>query len=542
MMMLSACLQVSVGHAVITFNVNSIADLADDGAMPGICHTTANSCTLRAAIMQANKVNGDVTIMVPAGRYELTIPAVAGDAEATGDLNLTSPAAGSPLIDIIGSGAASTLIDGKGINRIFRIHAGRRARISGVTIQNGKTADGDGAGILNEGSLKLLGSIVTGNRAFRIHPPATALTFAFGGGVFNSGVLEVVESTISVNIADGDIGGLGGGIFNYHTGNLTITSSTINENFSTLNAGGILNGGVLTVMNSTISGNRTRGAGGGIFSSGTTAVGNLYNTTIVFNRAAAEAANNTSAGGGVYISAGTANFRNALIAGNTRAAGTINDDCSGPLGSYGRNVMFITTGCTITGPGPMATLTTLAAVGPLRNNGGPTFTHALVNGVTNEAIDGGDPVQGCIGFTSQPLATDQRGVVRSMGVRCDLGAVEFNPNPFDIDKNGKHDALTDGLMAIRYLLGVTGSAVSSGALGTGATRTAAEIPAYLDTVRSQLDIDGNGSAEALTDGVLLLRYLFGLRGDNLIANAVDPSGQRKTAAQIQQFIQALSVP
>ena len=54
-----------------------------------------------------------------------------------------------------------------------------------------------------------------------------------------------------------------------------------------------------------------------------------------------------------------------------------------------------------------------------------------------------------------------------------------------------------------------------------------------------LDIDGSGSFDALTDGLIILRYAFGLRGDNLVNNSVDESASRKTAEQIEEYIQLL---
>ena len=117
------------------------------------------------------------------------------------------------------------------------------------------------------------------------------------------------------------------------------------------------------------------------------------------------------------------------------------------------------------------------------------------------------------------------------------------PPVLDVDVSANvttYDALTDGLLVIRYLFGMTGSSLTNGALGGTATRTdPAIIKSYLDAIRSQLDIDGNGSADALTDGLLIIRYLFGLRGSALIANALDPLATRKTATEIETYIQTL---
>ena len=104
----------------------------------------------------------------------------------------------------------------------------------------------------------------------------------------------------------------------------------------------------------------------------------------------------------------------------------------------------------------------------------------------------------------------------------------------------RYDALTDGLLVMRYLFGVTGSALTNSAVGGTATRSnPPAIKAFLDGLRPRLDIDGNGSVDALTDGVLILRYLFGLRGSSLIAGAVDPLGTRTTAPAIEAYVQTL---
>jgi hypothetical protein len=113
----------------------------------------------------------------------------------------------------------------------------------------------------------------------------------------------------------------------------------------------------------------------------------------------------------------------------------------------------------------------------------------------------------------------------------------------DVDASGNvttYDALTDGLLVIRYLFGLTGTALTNGALGGTATRTdPAAIKSYLDGIRTQLDVDGSGQADALTDGLLIIRYLFGLRGNALIAGAVDPQATRMTAPAIATYIQSL---
>lgn len=49
-------------------------------------------------------------------------------------------------------------------------------------------------------------------------------------------------------------------------------------------------------------------------------------------------------------------------------------------------------------------------------------------------------------------------------------------------------------------------------------------------------IDGNGQIDALTDGLLTLRYLFGLEGGTLIAGVVAPDATRTTAVDIETHL------
>ena len=55
---------------------------------------------------------------------------------------------------------------------------------------------------------------------------------------------------------------------------------------------------------------------------------------------------------------------------------------------------------------------------------------------------------------------------------------------------------------------------------------------------NQMDIDGSGDVMALTDGLLLIRYLFGFRGDSLISGAVGTDATRTTSSEIEDYIKA----
>jgi len=74
----------------------------------------------------------------------------------------------------------------------------------------------------------------------------------------------------------------------------------------------------------------------------------------------------------------------------------------------------------------------------------------------------------------------------------------------------------------------------------GAPRsTAAQIEPYLAGLGSVLDVDGVGGPDALTDGLLIIRYLFGLRGAPLTAGAVAPGATRYSAPDIEAYIKSL---
>ena len=108
---------------------------------------------------------------------------------------------------------------------------------------------------------------------------------------------------------------------------------------------------------------------------------------------------------------------------------------------------------------------------------------------------------------------------------------------FDIDENSEAKALTDGLLVIRHLFGFTGDALATGAISSDATRDRAEdISALLSGADSELDIDGNGESKALSDGLLLIRYLFGFTGDALTVGAIGEGATRDTSEAIEAYI------
>ena len=164
--------------------------------------------------------------------------------------------------------------------------------------------------------------------------------------------------------------------------------------------GGIYNVGTADLTNSTVSGNTTGNGGeGGAFGD----------------------SGDGGDGGGIYNDADT-DFKNTIIANNTAGSGA--PDCGGNLDSYGYNLVEDPSDCTINevaNPGTDITGQD-PNLGPLQDNGGPTFTHALQVG--SPAIDAIPPI-------SCTVTDDQRGVSRPQptGGNCDIGAYELEQQP-----------------------------------------------------------------------------------------------------------------
>ena len=74
---------------------------------------------------------------------------------------------------------------------------------------------------------------------------------------------------------------------------------------------------------------------------------------------------------------------------------------------------------------------------------------------------------------------------------------------------------------LRGMFGLDGNTLVTGAIASGAFYTEpVDIESRIATLGDLADIDGNGDIDALTDGLLTLRYLFGLQGDTLINGVV----------------------
>jgi hypothetical protein len=289
-------------------------------------------------------------------------------------------------ITISGPGADNLAVDGRSTTRVFHIGPDTTVTLSDLTVINGYAGVGvsDGGGIYNDhGTLTVEACTISDNGALE-----------FGGGIYNDAgdgeaVLEITDSTISDNFSVGTGGGIDndGTLGNAH---LKIVKSTMDGNSST-GGGGIINttnlsgNATLQISNTTLSENSALSSGGGISNVGPLG-GGAATVDLV----------------GVIFKMGTSGENIANTSGTVTSLGyNLSDD-----GGSGY----------LTGPGDQ--INTDPMLGPLQDNGGPTFTHALLSG--SPAIDTGDP-----NFIPPPLY-DQRGpgFDRVVNGRIDIGSFE----------------------------------------------------------------------------------------------------------------------
>lgn len=115
-------------------------------------------------------------------------------------------------------------------------------------------------------------------------------------------------------------------------------------------------------------------------------------------------------------------------------------------------------------------------------------------------------------------------------------------NVDDSGVNTRYRALSDGLAILRYLRAERGASLAAAAASDAARGTSDSIAAYLDALGMMLDVDGNGVKDDATDGLLILRFLLGIRDASLIANALasSPPATRTTAVEIVDYLNAMT--
>ena len=455
-----------------------------DDPMPDGCSPT--DCSLREAVIAANASPNADTIILPAGTYVLTLggfdaAAAVGDLDITGPVTLIGQGPEQTIIDAsaindrvieahpgadvtisgmsIINGSVSTT-NGGGVacyqaaltleNAVVRLNsAGSRdggglyARECTVTLSATQVVSNvanNGGGIYGrESTLALAHSTVAHNDAARsgggIYGRESTLALAHstvahndaarpGGGVYGLGT----AASLSYSTLFGNTARAGGGLFIWGTGaSVTVANSLVAENEADRGGGGLVvsdDALWLTIENSTFSGNRANGYGGGV---STRVPTTITHATITNNWAGTEGDDLSGVGGlFAYQSGALVRLEHTILAGNVDRKNATDRDCrrwgAATVTSQGYNLVEAVGNCTFTSAGDISGQDPL--LGPLQDNGGATWTHALLDG--SPARDAGDP-----NFAPPPLY-DQRGPTfpRLAHGRVDIGAFEVRPQVY----------------------------------------------------------------------------------------------------------------
>jgi predicted outer membrane repeat protein len=297
-------------YAPATFNVTTTLDVVDAG--DGLL-------SLREAINDANATAELDRIVLPAGTFAIQLQGNNDDANLFGDFDITNP------VIFKGVDAASTIIDADRLDRAFNIlgpaSGGFLVKFRRMTIQNGFAADDGGAIEVRDQSttefsnltlrkVNLLanyadssGGAVRFNEAGNLTMRECEVTgnSAFSGGAVRMdevgafrGDISALDCVFSDNYSESN----GGALFS--TGNVTLTNTTLSNNFARLSGGGLhqaIGGIPITMLNCLIDGNIAgSGDGGGIDAS--SSLVNLTDCTISNNRSG-------DRGGGLYGDSGS---------------------------------------------------------------------------------------------------------------------------------------------------------------------------------------------------------------------------------------------
>jgi hypothetical protein len=416
----------------------------ETGATTLIVTTTNDSGTGSLRQMIANALPNFTDTIGFAPNVIGTITLTSGELTIDKSLNITGP--GAKLLAVSGNNAGLVfdVLSGTVAISGLTVLKGRTTGSTGFTEQNG--SDGRGGGIFNQSTLAMSDCIIISNTVVGGQGGGTASGFAgnggngMGGGIANIGALSLNRCTVTGNTALGGPGGVatsggsdgsggqsyGGGLYNF--GQLALLNSTINGNNATAgsggagpgsgNGGGIYNLQDVALTNCTIAANAAHGSsfdfGGGIYDVGNSLT--ITSCTIVGNQA--------EFGGG--INSGGANLANSILAGNAAVGGGSGPDGSGTINSSDYNLIQNTSTLTISGTTTHNITGQNPLLGALQDNGGPTYTLALLPG--SPAMDKGK---------SFGLTADQRGKIRPAdfpslpnaagGDGADIGAFEFLP-------------------------------------------------------------------------------------------------------------------
>lgn len=261
-----------VTGVVITGGMLALTSAAPSMASgPRVVKVPCGAAALAAAITTANATTGTVLRLADDCTYSIATPATA--ATALPDITRNVTLVGGRRTSIGRDPAAATRF------RILNVAAGATLRVAGLTILNGSTAY-LGGGVQNAGTLVLRQVTLEGNAAgnggglanitgaaatiSRSLINANTTTGLGGGGILNSGTLTVIGTVFSANTAPIN----GGGVNTQASGVTKLIQTTVAHNTSGSLGGGISNLGTTSLERTVVYSNQGS-AGGGIATSNT---------------------------------------------------------------------------------------------------------------------------------------------------------------------------------------------------------------------------------------------------------------------------------
>jgi hypothetical protein len=342
----------------------------------------------------------------------------------------------------------------------------------------------DGGGLLSAGTTTISSSTFSGNSSIG--------AVLGGGGAINNllnGTMAIDYSTISGNTASGTFYTYAGGIFNGEGSTITVSNSTISGNsaagYADNQGGGLFNFGTMTISDSTISGNKAGGSGTDYNGGG--AIWNHFNSPLIISNSTISG--NSAFGGSfnyaggildIWSSPGPITLHDTIVAGNTASSYPDLWLAAGSgLHSQGHNLIGDGTGGSGYDPTDLVGTSDNPIdpkLGPLQDNGGPTFTMAPLP--SSPAIQAGDP-------TGVP-PTDQRGLPRVLDGKIDIGAVELRVFHVTSTADIGPETLRQAILDANATPGTNGIAFALGAGGVQTIAPTSPLPA----VTNPVEIDG----------------------------------------------------
>ncbi len=411
------------------YYVNDTSNAADTTTADGACLTGGGTCTVPAAMTQANFTGGKKLILLAAGTYTNGTP--------------ITPGAGLTDLITCGVNTDTSILSGGGTQYIWDVSNNTNIKLCNLTLRDGSEPVGSGAGFyFSPGVAKTL------EISYVKFISNVAASFA-GGAYIGAGpnhTVTIDHTEFDSNISQG--GGNGGGGMSIDSGTVTITDSTFKNNQAQNGSGGGIyqvNTAVVTAVRTTFSNNSAQASGGGVITGNTSAF-NCRNCTFSGNSAA------TGDGGAISYSAGNGSsvsfstfYNNSSPTGavdlsnagttltmtanlfdsntlyhcfdNTAAIWWVNGGYSIYKNSVSNDNCF---GTTNAGTGDVAVASTGLNT-TLALNGGTVQNHALNTG--SSAINY-VPLAACTLTNLGGTLSDTRGYSRPSGATCDVGSYE----------------------------------------------------------------------------------------------------------------------